>query len=113
MYTLPHKPKDHKRPKKPMNQFFLYKKAVEDKSKHKSLKISEVARKWRNESVDEKKKYDIKYNELINQYKKDIIEYEQSDDHKKYLNKVNKWTAECAEKAKKTTNGISKLFIIR
>eukprot|EP00486_Rosalina_sp_Unknown_P010285 CAMPEP_0201591748 /NCGR_PEP_ID=MMETSP0190_2-20130828/189834_1 /ASSEMBLY_ACC=CAM_ASM_000263 /TAXON_ID=37353 /ORGANISM="Rosalina sp." /LENGTH=218 /DNA_ID=CAMNT_0048050209 /DNA_START=1573 /DNA_END=2229 /DNA_ORIENTATION=+ len=99
--SMPRKPKDDKCPKRPLTSYFLYAKAVreETKTEFPNKPITEIAteisKKWKLLSEEEKKPYNDEAARLKEQYKKDMEEYQGSDAQKEFKRKLEEWKEEC------------------
>jgi len=107
--------KDHNRPKKPSTAYFLFMADKREETKnsfpkldHKQL-ISKLGELWSKLSNEKKEPYLKKAEEAKIQWKNDLIEYEKTDDFKKYveekrifLESKKETKKEKSEKMKKT-----------
>jgi len=105
--SLPPKPVDDKCPKKPMNSYFLYAKAVRKITKQEfpqktaSEIAQEISNKWNAFTEEEKAPWNLAAAGLQKKYKSDIEKYHESNDYITYKKKLDEWKNECDRKKRK------------
>merc|ERR1712154_422631 len=101
--SLPRKPKDEKCPKRPLTSYFLYAKAVREKTKQEFPEMAitdiakEISKKWKVLTEDEKQPFNDEAARLKEQYKADMSEYNGSSSQIEFKKKLE-WKMECDQR---------------
>merc|ERR1712244_114733 len=102
--SLPRKPKEEKCPKRPLTSYFLYAKAVREKTKQEfpEMAITDIAKeismKWKVLTEDEKQPFNDEAARLKEQYKADMSEYNGSSSQIEFKKKLDEWKMECDQR---------------
>jgi len=102
--SLPRKPKDEKCPKRPLTSYFLYAKAVREKTKQEFPEMAitdiakEISKKWKVLTEDEKQPFNDEAARLKEQYKADMSEYNGSSSQIEFKKKLDEWKMECDQR---------------
>merc|ERR1712154_6382 len=94
------KPKDPNAPKKGQSSYLLFSNDVRSEfvASNPGKKITEISKliglKWKELSEDERKVYSDKALVLREQYKKEMVEYEKTQNYKDYMEILRKWNEE-------------------
>lgn len=94
------KPKDKNAPKRSQSAYLLYtnEKRPGLKKEKPEAKVTDIMKElaalWKKLDEKEKEVYVKKAEELKEEYKKKLVEYQKSDEYKKYQKALNEWKAE-------------------
>jgi len=104
------KPKDDKKPKKPLTGFFRF--VSKFRKDHSGMKVTEVTKaagaEWKVLGKAEKQKYVDAAAKEQAKYQKDLKKYQKSDDYKQYLEKVKAFQMKQRMNLKKLNNKLKK-----